>query len=68
MLITNITVKHGPIFKATNNVNLRQQKEVTEIKGRKVVIRTTLTVRGEVCARGEVVAVQMPNDWLLDDS
>jgi acyl-coenzyme A thioesterase PaaI-like protein len=33
---------------------------VKEIKGRKVVVTTTLSADGEVCARGEVVAVQMP--------
>ena len=33
---------------------------VKEIKGRKVVVGVTLSAEGEVCARGEVVAVQMP--------
>jgi acyl-coenzyme A thioesterase PaaI-like protein len=33
---------------------------VKEIKGRKVVVGATLSAGGEVCARGEVVAVQMP--------
>lgn len=37
---------------------------VREIKGRKVTVETTLTVHGQVCARGEVVAVQLPEDWL----
>jgi acyl-coenzyme A thioesterase PaaI-like protein len=31
-----------------------------EVKGRKVVVDVTLSAEGEVCARGEVVAVQMP--------
>jgi len=31
-----------------------------EIKGRKVVVASTVSVGGEVTARGEVVAVQMP--------
>lgn len=31
-----------------------------EVKGRKVVVEVTLSARGEVCARGEVVAVQLP--------
>jgi acyl-coenzyme A thioesterase PaaI-like protein len=35
---------------------------VKEIKGRKVIITTTLSAGGEVCARGEVVAVQMPDN------
>jgi acyl-coenzyme A thioesterase PaaI-like protein len=38
---------------------------IKEIKGRKVVVTTTLSAGGQICARGEVVAVQMP-DNLLD--
>ena len=37
---------------------------VKEIKGRKVVVTTTLSAGGQVCARGEVVAVQMPDNLL----
>ena len=33
---------------------------VKEVKGRKVVVGVILSAGGEVCARGEVVAVQMP--------
>jgi len=33
---------------------------VKEIKGRKVVVVAKLTAMGEVCARGEVVAIQAP--------
>jgi acyl-coenzyme A thioesterase PaaI-like protein len=43
-------------------IELRAQ--VKEIRGRRVVVSTTLSVQGQVCARGEVVAVQMPEDWL----
>ncbi|HFD38865.1 MAG TPA: PaaI family thioesterase [Anaerolineae bacterium] len=39
---------------------LELRSQIKEIKGRKVVVVTTLSVHGEVCARGEVVAVQMP--------
>lgn len=39
---------------------LELRSQVKEIKGRKVVVATTLSVHGEICARGEVVAVQMP--------
>jgi len=39
---------------------LELRGRVKEVKGRKVVIKIVLTVKGEVCARGEVVAVQMP--------
>jgi acyl-coenzyme A thioesterase PaaI-like protein len=37
---------------------------VKEIKGRKVVVVTTLSAKGEVCARGEVVAVQVPEQFM----
>jgi acyl-coenzyme A thioesterase PaaI-like protein len=41
---------------------LELRSRVKEIKGRKVVVATTLSAHGQVCARGEVVAVQMPED------
>src|SRR5512144_2519779 len=41
-------------------VPLEVRATVKEIKGRKVVVAATLSANGEVCARGEVVAVQMP--------
>ncbi len=41
-------------------VPLEVRGTVREIKGRKVVVAATLSARGEVCARGEVVAVQVP--------
>jgi acyl-coenzyme A thioesterase PaaI-like protein len=36
---------------------------VKEIRGRKVVVASTLSANGVVCARGEVVAVQMPDNF-----
>ena len=42
------------------DVPLEVRATVKEIKGRKVVILSTLSARGEVCARGEVTAVQVP--------
>ena len=36
---------------------------VKEIKGRKVVVTSTLSAEGVVCARGEVVAVEVPEDF-----
>jgi acyl-coenzyme A thioesterase PaaI-like protein len=42
---------------------LELRSRVKEIRGRKVVVATSLSVRGEVCARGEVVAVQMPESF-----
>ncbi|MFX0095623.1 MAG: PaaI family thioesterase [Candidatus Hodarchaeota archaeon] len=46
------------------DATLELRASVKEIKGRKVVITVTLTAQGEICARGEVVAVQVPEDWL----
>jgi acyl-coenzyme A thioesterase PaaI-like protein len=34
---------------------------VKEMSGRKVIVSSTLTVGGEVCVRGEVVAVRLPS-------
>lgn len=39
---------------------------VKEIKGRKVVVESTVYVEGLATARGEVVAVQMPDDFGKD--
>jgi len=41
---------------------LELRSQIKEVKGRKVVVSTTLSARGEVCARGEVVAVQIPDN------
>ncbi|MDH4209169.1 MAG: PaaI family thioesterase [Anaerolineae bacterium] len=43
-------------------VPLEVRGRVKEIKGRKVVVEATVSAQGEVCARGEVVAVQMPEN------
>ncbi len=40
------------------------RSQVKEIKGRKITVATTLSVQGQVCARGEVVAIQVPEDWV----
>jgi acyl-coenzyme A thioesterase PaaI-like protein len=40
------------------------QAKVEEIKGRKVVVHSALYADDEVCARGVVVVVQMPEDWV----
>ncbi|MBN1538264.1 MAG: PaaI family thioesterase [Anaerolineales bacterium] len=37
---------------------------VKQIKWRKVVVEVTLSAGGEVCARGEVIAVRMPENML----
>jgi acyl-CoA thioesterase FadM len=41
-------------------VLLEVRARAREIKGRKVVVEAALSAEGEVCARGEVVAVQVP--------
>ena len=41
-------------------VPLEIRGRVEEIKGRKVVVSAKVSAAGEVCATGEVVAVQMP--------
>jgi acyl-coenzyme A thioesterase PaaI-like protein len=41
-------------------VALEVRGRVKEIQGRKVVVSATVSAEGEVCARGQVVAVQMP--------
>ena len=47
------------------SVPLEVRGRVKEIKKRKVVVTATVSAEGEICARGEVVAVQMP-DHLID--
>ncbi len=41
-------------------VPLKIRGQIKEIKGRKVVVGVDVVAQGQVCARGEVVAVQMP--------
>lgn len=41
-------------------VPLDVRGRVKEVKGRKVVVAVTVSAEGEVCATGEVVAVQVP--------
>ncbi len=42
---------------------LEVRGQVKELSGRKVIVSVTLSARGEVCARGEVVCVQMPETF-----
>ena len=37
---------------------------VKEIKGRKVTVAIDLLAHGELCARGEIVTVQVPDDFM----
>ena len=45
-------------------VPLEVRGKIKEIKGRKVVVSATVSAGGEICARGEVVAVKMPEQMM----
>jgi acyl-coenzyme A thioesterase PaaI-like protein len=45
-------------------VPLELRGRIKEIKWRKVVVETTLSANGQVCAQGEVVAVQLPDKMI----
>ncbi len=47
-------------------VPLEVRASVKEMKGRKVVMTATLSAEGQVCARGEVVTVQMPEHMVSE--
>jgi len=42
--------------------------KVKEIKGRKVIVETTLSANGKICVRGQVIAVQMPEHMLKSNT
>ena len=46
------------------DVPLEVRARVQEVKGRKVVVASRLLANGQVCATGEVVAVQVPEDLM----
>jgi acyl-coenzyme A thioesterase PaaI-like protein len=41
-------------------VPLEIRGRVKEVKGRKVIVESTLSADGKICARGEVLAIQVP--------
>lgn len=47
-------------------VALELRGAIKEIKGRKVVVAITLSAQGTLCARGEVIAIQMPEHLRLE--
>jgi acyl-coenzyme A thioesterase PaaI-like protein len=56
---------HVDYLKPTRlGVPLEIRGVVKEVKGRKVVIAETLTTEGEITARGEVIAVQVPDEMI----
>ena len=42
---------------------LELRGRIKELKGRKVVVDVTLFAKEEICAKGEVIVVQIPDDW-----
>ena len=48
------------LFPTPLGVPLEIRGRVKEIKGRKVIVESTLSADGKICARGEVVAIQVP--------
>ena len=47
------------------NGPLEIRGKVKEVKGRKVIVESTLSAGGNICARGEVVAIQVPEHMML---
>jgi acyl-coenzyme A thioesterase PaaI-like protein len=45
------------------DAELELRGRVREIKGRKITVAVELTASGNLCAKGEVVTVQMPEAW-----
>jgi acyl-coenzyme A thioesterase PaaI-like protein len=54
---------HVDYLKPTPLGPLELRGRVVEIKGRKVVVETSVIAEGQLTARGRVVAVQMPDDF-----
>jgi len=46
------------------DTKLKLTGKVKEIKGRKIIITVTLSANEEICARGEVVTVKMPDSMI----
>lgn len=44
---------------------LELRGKIKEIKGRKVTVETVIYAKNEICAKGEVVVVQVPDDWVI---
>jgi acyl-coenzyme A thioesterase PaaI-like protein len=50
------------------NGPLEIRGRVIEVKGRKVIVESRLIAGGQICARGEVVAVQLPEHMMPTDT
>jgi acyl-coenzyme A thioesterase PaaI-like protein len=42
---------------------LELRGKIKELKGRKVIVEVDLYAKGEICAKGNVVVLQVPDDW-----
>ena len=42
---------------------LELRARTREVRGRKVILDITLTAEGELCARGEIICVRIPDDF-----
>jgi acyl-coenzyme A thioesterase PaaI-like protein len=49
-------------------VELEVRAQIKQIKGRKVIVAATVSAKDEICATGEVVAVQMPEQMKPNSS
>jgi len=49
-------------------IPLEIRGKVKEIKGRKVIVETTLSANGKIYVRGQVIAVQMPEHMLKSNT
>lgn len=45
------------------DVEIELRGRIKEIKGRKITVAVALSADGTLCARGEVITVQMPDTW-----
>ena len=45
------------------DTELEVRGQIKEIKGRKIVVTAVLSAKGTVCATGEIVCVEVPDEW-----
>lgn len=56
---------HVDYLKPTpTGVPLEIRATIKEVKGRKVIVSSTVSAGGRICAKGELVAVQVPEEYL----
>ncbi|MBU0991212.1 MAG: PaaI family thioesterase [Proteobacteria bacterium] len=56
---------HVDYLKPTpTGVPLEIRATIKEVKGRKVVVSSTVSAKGQICAKGELVAIQVPEEYL----